>query len=233
MVSVIITAYNSQTYIAEAVESVLHQTVPPGEVIVVDDGSTDGTADALRRFEGRIRYVHQANRGHGSALNTGISQAQGSLLGFLDSDDLWTPTKLEAQLAAFEADPSLDLVFGQTRQFRSPELPPAVARTLVCDDRLQPSPLISGLLARRSVFDRVGPMKVGDISAFFDWYLRMREAGFRQSFIDHHITWRRVHLANTSLRHKQIGQEYLLLLRESLNRRRASGGGAKPLLDDA
>jgi hypothetical protein len=76
-------------------------------------------------------------------------------------------------------------------------------------------------------------MRVDNVSPFLDWYLRMREAGFRHSFVDRHITWRRIHTANTSLKYKQIGQDYLLLLRESLNRRRASAGGVKPLLDDA
>jgi len=231
MVSVIISVYNSEAYIAEAVESVLNQTLPAGEVFVVDDGSTDGTGEVLRRFEGRIRYIHQANQGQGAALNTGIGLAKGSFLGFLDSDDLWTPTKLEVQLAALEADPSLELVYGQTRQFRSPELAPAVAETLTCDDKLQPSPLISGLLVRRSVFDRVGAFRVDNVTACLDWYLRMREAGIRHSYPDHHITWRRVHEANTSLKHKRIGQDYLQQLKASLDRRRASGGGAKPMVN--
>jgi glycosyltransferase involved in cell wall biosynthesis len=228
-VSVVITAYNTERYVAEAVESVLGQTVPPGEIIVIDDGSTDGTAAVLEQFDGRIRYVYQTNQGQAAALNNGVALAQGEFLAFLDSDDYWTPTKLEAQLEAFHADPSLDLVFGNTRQFLSPELPPEVARNLVCDDKLQPSPLISGLLARRSSFERVGPLKIGSISSFVEWYLRMKELGLRHTFIDHHITWRRIHSANTSNRNKDIRREYLQVLKESLDRRRAAGEGAKPL----
>lgn len=229
MVSVVITAYNARKYVAEAVESVLNQTRPSGEVIVVDDGSTDDTAEVLGSFEGRIRYFHQVNQGQGSALNMGINLARGSFLAFIDSDDLWTPTKLEVQLAALETEPALDLVFGHTRQFLSPDLPPDVARTLACDDKLQPSPLISNMLARRAVFERIGLMKPDSVSTFTDWYLRMREAGVRYSYVDHHTTWRRIHTANTSLKHKQIGRTYLHVLKASLDRRRATAGEAKPL----
>ena len=223
MISTIIPVYNAASYIAEAVDSVLEQTVRSDELIVVDDGSTDDTALVLRRYRGRIRYLHQPNQGHGAALNRGLAEAKGDLLAFLDADDVWMPWKLEVQLAALAADPELDLVFGKTRQFRSPELAPSVAASLVCDDKLQPSPLISNLLVRRRVFDRVGPIGATGLSSFVEWYLRTLEAGLRHKFVAEHITNRRIHTANTTLKHKEVRREYLQLLKASLDRRRAGG----------
>lgn len=100
-VSVIIPTYNRAGTIVRTVESVLAQTVPPSEVIVVDDGSTDDTAATLDRFLGRIRILRQANQGASAARNTGIRAAEGDLIAFLDSDDAWLPTKNERQLDLF------------------------------------------------------------------------------------------------------------------------------------
>lgn len=102
-VSVIIPAYNAEPFIRETVESVLAQTVPPVEIIVVNDGSTDGTAAVLRDFGTRIQVLTQPNRGPTAARNAGAAAARGHWLAFLDADDLWLPAKLERQLARAEA----------------------------------------------------------------------------------------------------------------------------------
>jgi glycosyltransferase involved in cell wall biosynthesis len=103
-ISVVIPAYNSEPFIAEAIESVLAQTVPPDEVIVVDDGSTDGTADALQRFGSRVQLLQQANKGPSAARNRGASAARGTWLAFIDADDTWLPTKLQRQLEIASAE---------------------------------------------------------------------------------------------------------------------------------
>jgi glycosyltransferase involved in cell wall biosynthesis len=99
VVSVIIPAYNSAPYIRETLESVLSQTHPPLEVIVVDDGSSDDTAAIVQSYNGRVRLLQQEHRGVSAARNLGIRQAQGDYVAFLDSDDLWLPEKLERQSA--------------------------------------------------------------------------------------------------------------------------------------
>lgn len=101
-VSVIIPTYNRARYVAQAINSVLAQTVTPEEIIVVDDGSTDNTQEVLKRFGDRIRYISQNNAGPGIARNTGIKSSQNEYIAFLDSDDLWEPNRLERQLAAAE-----------------------------------------------------------------------------------------------------------------------------------
>jgi glycosyltransferase involved in cell wall biosynthesis len=105
-ITVIIPTYNRSQFVVEAVESVLSQTYPDFEVIVVDDGSTDDTVAVLRRFEGRIRLVRQENRGPAAARNRGLSEASGEFIAFLDSDDLWDKRKLERQVSFLEDHPS-------------------------------------------------------------------------------------------------------------------------------
>jgi len=98
-VSVIVPAYNAQATLAAALRSALQQSVPPLEVVVVDDGSADGTAAVAEAFGPKVRLIRQANGGPGSARNTGIRAARGAWIGLLDADDIWLPTKLERQLA--------------------------------------------------------------------------------------------------------------------------------------
>lgn len=99
-VSVIIPTHNRRDFVREAIASVLAQTYQDFELIVVDDGSTDGTADAVREFPS-TRYIFQENRGVSVARNRGVEMSRGTLLAFLDSDDLWQPQKLAMQVAFF------------------------------------------------------------------------------------------------------------------------------------
>jgi glycosyltransferase involved in cell wall biosynthesis len=109
-VSVIIPVYNGDRYIVQAVESALGQTFTNLEIIVVDDGSTDRTPQVLHPYFDRIRYIYQKNQGVAAARNLACQLAQGEFLAFLDADDYFLPSKLEKQLACFEANPTLDMV---------------------------------------------------------------------------------------------------------------------------
>lgn len=109
-VTIIIPCYNCERYIEEAVNSILVQTYKNYEIIVINDGSTDDTSACLASYNNQVRYVYQSNQGVSAARNRGIELAQGKLVAFLDADDYFLPDKLEAQVAAFEADPDLGIV---------------------------------------------------------------------------------------------------------------------------
>jgi glycosyltransferase involved in cell wall biosynthesis len=110
-VSIIITCFNHAHFLEEAVQSVLSQTHPPDELIVVDDGSTDDTAAVAARFA-MVDYVFQKNRGLAAARNTGLQRASAEYVLFLDADDILKPTAVERCLVAFEAKPEVAFVYG-------------------------------------------------------------------------------------------------------------------------
>ncbi len=106
-VSVVIPAWNVEPYIARAIDSALAQTRAPDEILVVDDGSTDGTADIVRGYGDRIRYMHQPQTGAAEARNRGIEQATGRWVAFLDADDQWLPDKLARQMDLLARNPDI------------------------------------------------------------------------------------------------------------------------------
>ena len=97
-ISVVIPAYNAAKFLHETIASVLAQTYPPSEVIVVDDGSTDCTMDVVRAFGGKVILIEQDNKGTAAARNRGIREARGEYIAFIDHDDFWLPQKLERQI---------------------------------------------------------------------------------------------------------------------------------------
>lgn len=117
-ISVIIPAYNAQAVIGRAIESVLAQTLSPQEIIVVDDGSTDGTCQAIKDFGGHVQYIHQTNAGASAARNAGILAASGEWIAFLDADDEWLPHRLARQVQLLAEYPFLNWVTGNFSRCR-------------------------------------------------------------------------------------------------------------------
>jgi glycosyltransferase involved in cell wall biosynthesis len=112
IVSAIIATYNAGHYLEEAIRSILAQTMPDLELLVIDDGSTDGTRALVAGFtDPRVRYVWQENAGQTSAKNHGLRLARGNFIGFCDGDDFWYPNKLDLQLACFQKNPRLGVVY--------------------------------------------------------------------------------------------------------------------------
>jgi glycosyltransferase involved in cell wall biosynthesis len=110
LVSVVIPTHNRAHYITEAIDSVLAQTYPYYEIIVIDDGSTDNTREVLRGYGDRVRYFHQDGRGQAHARNRAVSEARGKYIAMLDDDDVWLPNKLELQVATLEQDDGVGFV---------------------------------------------------------------------------------------------------------------------------
>ncbi|HKO04465.1 MAG TPA: glycosyltransferase family A protein [Candidatus Acidoferrales bacterium] len=110
--SALINTYNHERFIGEAIESILAQDFPASEmeIVVVDDGSTDGTREQVLRFGDRVRYIRKENGGQASALNAGFAEARGEIVAMLDSDDLWLPQKARRVVETFAANPQAGLV---------------------------------------------------------------------------------------------------------------------------
>lgn len=180
-VSVITAFFNEERFLAEAIESVLEQTYPHWELILVDDGSTDGSQaiarDYARRFPGRICYLQHEdglNKGLSASRNAGITQAKGWFVAFLDADDRWMPDKLITQTSIMEAFPEVAMLCEASRYWNSwqnptakdVDIPIGVSREGVFEppelitllyplsDGAAPCP--SGILVRKSVLERYG-----------------------------------------------------------------------------
>jgi glycosyltransferase involved in cell wall biosynthesis len=164
-VSAIITAYNCAEFVGEAIESVLGQTRPVDEIVVVDDGSTDDTAAVVQAYAARgVRYVYQDNQGAGGARNRGIEETTGELVTFLDGDDTWYPDKTAVQLAYLAAHPATGLVSGdrtwwrtRTNEQTTKRYARAVGKNLrreILVQNVVGNPSMT--MIRRSVIERVG-----------------------------------------------------------------------------
>jgi glycosyltransferase involved in cell wall biosynthesis len=115
-VSCIVPVFNGERFVAEALESILAQTYRPIDVIVADDGSTDGTAAILSGYGGRIRVVTQPTAGPAATRNLGLEAARGEFVAFLDADDVWHPEKLAKQVRRFAARPGLQACVTHARR---------------------------------------------------------------------------------------------------------------------
>ncbi|MDX6767714.1 MAG: glycosyltransferase family A protein [Candidatus Methylacidiphilales bacterium] len=218
-ISVIIPAFNREQYLGEAIRSALEQTLPPGEIIVVDDGSTDGTAAVARSFGGIVRCLSQKNQGAGPARNWGVESARGPWLAFLDSDDLWLPEKLEWQIRHLGTHPATDLVFGHRQSFISPELLHSL--DLKVDTTIQPSIYSSCLMLRKDTFEKVGPFDPKErVTEFVEWFSRAQEMGCTNFVLPQLLCKRRVHLHNTVRDRAHMNRQYTRVLKTILDRRR-------------
>jgi glycosyltransferase involved in cell wall biosynthesis len=222
-ISVIIPAFNAERYLAAAIASVLAQTVRPAEIIVVDDGSTDRTANIAEQFGAPVTCHRQPHRGIAATRNSGINAARGNWLAFLDADDLWTCEKLERQLAAAKNDGALEMIFGGVRQFVSPELGREEQLRLAAPPATSAAPHAGALLARRAIFERVGlfdeTLKVGE---FIEWFARAQDAGARVATLPEIVLERRRHPASTTLRQKNSLSDMTVAMKRILDRRRKS-----------
>jgi len=225
LISVMIGAYNAAPYVGETIASVLAQDYEPLELIVVDDGSDDGTAEIVKTFPD-VRYFFQPNAGNGAARNRAIEAAGGELFAFLDADDRFTPGKLTLQKTVLDAEPELDMLFGHVREFVSPELDEAT-RSAIRPPSPEPMPWTAPnlMLIRRRSFERVGPFSTTlRVGVTVDWFARASEAGLRYRVLPEVVLERRLHTQNNGLRERDARSQYLQVLRAAVERRRLMSG---------
>jgi len=223
LVSCIIPVFNGERFLAEALTSILGQTHQPLDIIVVDDGSTDGTASVAAEFGEKMRYVFQENAGPVVARNRGIQEARGEFIGFLDADDLWLERKLEKQLARFQQRPELAYSVTLTQNFWEEELREEAIRFQE-HARSGPIPgyVTLTLLVRREWMEKTGGFDVslhhGDSA---DWFQRAEASGAVGELLEEVLARRRLHPENRSRRMATGSRaEFLQILKDKLDRQR-------------
>jgi glycosyltransferase involved in cell wall biosynthesis len=221
-VTAIVTAFECARYLSEAIDSVLAQTVRIDEVLVVDDGSTDGCASVVEGFGSRVRGIRQPHSGIGRARNRGLEEARGGWIAFLDGDDVWEREKTELQMRVAGNNPDADLIFGLAQNFVTPDVDPAVAVRWHATKGLAAAVVAGGMLGKRSAIDRVGAFRTDlRVGEFVDWLIRARELGLSEQIVPRLVLHRRLHGGNTTLREPAASSDYARLLKASLDRRRA------------
>ena len=233
LVSCIVPVFNGEAYLREALDSVLAQTYRPIEVVVADDGSTDGTAAIVASYGDVVRHLFQPNAGAPAARNLGLQSAAGDFVAFLDADDLWHPQKLARQVERFEARPELDVSVTHLQAFWVPEL--AQEAEIFRDHRLsQPVPayVTVTMLARRRLFDAdsVGQFETSlNVGDPLDWFLRAGECGVTFELLPDVLVSRRMHQTNLSwqdgvrIMTRDMEESLIRVIKASLDRRRRSG----------
>ena len=213
VVSVIVPMYNAARFIEQALASIRNQTVPPSEIIVVDDGSTDEGPDIVA-VEPGITLLRKPHSGIGDTVNTGVAMARGDLIAFLDADDRWLSQKTALQIAALDRDPALAVVFGHIRRFRD-----MGTEERVIDVR--PAMLRSAGLFRREALASVGGFGTGEAHEFMTWMLSAEDAGLLHEILPDVVYERRIHDANHGITHKEDQRRtYFTTLKAALDRRR-------------
>ena len=226
LVSAIVTCYNRQAYLGEALDSILAQRFTDYEIVLVDDGSTDDSAriaaEYAERHGERVRYHRQDNRGAAAAKNTGVQLAAGRYLSFLDSDDIWAPEKLEVQLRDADHRPGIRIRYAHGRQFLSPELGPDQRARLHCPEQPMPAPTTGTLLIERADFLRIGLFR-SDLRVGIDveWNLRARASGLASVTLAEVLLLRRIHPGNSGFTERDARKQHSAILKEHLDRVRA------------
>jgi glycosyltransferase involved in cell wall biosynthesis len=216
---VVIPAFNAERTLRETLESVFAQTAPAAEIVVVDDGSTDGTADLVAAVSPRVRVVRQANAGPGAATSRGVREIHSPLVAMADADDVWLPSKMEIQLRALTADPAIALVSANMRQFRHGQV----------DDgqgEMRSGPTRSTIVVRREVFLAVGDVfdPPGRCGEMVDWLARLLGQGYRMHAVDEVLALRRVISGSLSQRRaERHGEGLLAVAHRALLRQRGQG----------
>ncbi len=228
-VSVVVPAHNAELYLSEAIESILGQTLPAAQVIVVDDGSQDGTAKVAEGFGAAVTVVRQQWGGVGAAVNAGLDLANGDLIAFLDADDVWTPRKVEFQRAVFDAEPEIDMVFGRVEQFISPDLSPEERAELRPPVGSMPGKAKGTMLIRRRALARVGPFDTSwKVADFVDWYTRAKGLGLRERMLEEVLLRRRLHRTNSGRINRLARHEYARAVAIARRRRRTGTDPSAP-----
>jgi glycosyltransferase involved in cell wall biosynthesis len=192
----------------------------PFEIIVIDDGSTDGSGDLAKSTHPNIQYRYQDNQGPAAARNAGLKIVRGNTIAFQDADDLWPENKLELQAAYLNQNPAVDIIIGHT-QIYVQESNPSGENIFVKYKDPWPSLSFGSALIRKQVFESVGPLdETLQFAEDVDWFLRAKEIGIEISFLDETVLFYHRHGDNMTKQIRSDKKHFITALKQSLNRRR-------------
>jgi glycosyltransferase involved in cell wall biosynthesis len=218
-VGIVIPVRNGARTLAAAIESVSHQKPPPGDIVVVDGGSDDGSAALAGTFAG-VRVIAQVGRGLGAARNQGIREVAGEIIAFCDADDCWTAGALAARLEHLAAEPSCGAVIGQLRRTLvawNTATPQQASRL----GRVEAAYTPGGLMVRRSSFDAVGPFdETLTLGGDSDWFVRLVQSAVRLDVLDETVLLKGVSDTSLSTDVTTYRRELLQVARRYIDRRR-------------
>lgn len=219
-VSAILPVYNGGTFIFESINSILEQDYSPLEIVVIDDGSTDNTAEVVSTFGRDIKYKYQDNQGPAAARNAGLELSQGKLIAFLDVDDLWPPRKLHNQVQTLNTHPHLQIVMGKTLLFGDLDRL-RNKKEFQKENFVVINSFLGCCVVHKAVFDIVGvfdeDLRYGED---LDWLLRAKDHRINIALINEVTLHYRVH-ANNTMRVAEISDLKLArFIKKTLDRRR-------------
>ena len=225
MVSVIVPVFNGEDFLAEALDSIFRQHGVDIEVIVVDDGSNDRSANIARASVKPVLYHFQENAGPSAARNAGLKRARGEFIAFLDADDQWPANKLQQALKVLQEEPAVQVVIGRS-QFLKLRTGGTSGNTF--EEVLTPRIYLQlgSAVFRRSAFERVGPFNPEfRYSEDIDWFMRAREQGVLMKTLDSISLLHRLHGNNMTGATRREELQLAEVLKKSLDRRRKAASG--------
>jgi len=224
LVSVVMIVRNGERFLPSAIDTVLTQDYRPLEIIVVDGQSTDSTPLIAASYP-EVRLLSQAGRGVADAYNVGIEAASGELIAFLSHDDLWTPSKVSAQVRYLMAHPDVQYCVARVRFFLEAGCAPphGFKPELLVGDHV--GFIMETLMARRGVFQTVGRFDPAlSVANDTDWFARAKDAGVPMAVVPEVLLLKRLHGTNLTANTLVVERELIEVIKHSFKRQRGGRG---------
>ncbi|MEN8153736.1 MAG: glycosyltransferase [Acidobacteriota bacterium] len=223
LVSIIIPVFNSESYVKDAISSVIDQTFKDIEIIVIDDGSTDKSLEIISGFKGIKLIKSETNRGVSHTRNRGIRESRGEYIAFLDSDDFWINEKLDKQIKILLKNRSIEGIYGKFKNFfeNGVIIPEYISKQMFLRPEFGKVKNIGTLLTERKVFEKIGMFNESIRSGEdLDWFIRANDSGVNFKFVPEILMHRRLHGSNLSYDSFDNKKYLLEIFQNSINRKR-------------